>query len=85
VWIGEGASRKLASIGIACRKWVTFHGLALNVATDLAYFARINPCGFEAAVMTSATAELGRPLTVAAMKPHLARRLSQTLARPFAA
>jgi lipoyl(octanoyl) transferase len=40
-------------MGIACRKWVTFHGLALNVTTDLSYFARINPCGFEASVMTS--------------------------------
>ncbi|MBL4634418.1 MAG: lipoyl(octanoyl) transferase LipB, partial [Kofleriaceae bacterium] len=37
--------RKLASMGIACRKWVTFHGLALNVNTDLSYFQRINPCG----------------------------------------
>ena len=40
-------------MGIACRRWVTFHGLALNVTTDLGYFARINPCGFEASVMTS--------------------------------
>ena len=43
-------------MGIACRKWVTFHGLALNVTTDLSYFARINPCGFEANVMTSLAA-----------------------------
>jgi lipoyl(octanoyl) transferase len=48
-----GSRKKLASIGIACRKWVTFHGIALNVTTDLSYFARINPCGFEASVMTS--------------------------------
>ena len=40
VWVGE---HKLASIGIACRRWVTFHGLALNVSTDLDYFARIQP------------------------------------------
>src|SRR5262249_53704909 len=38
VWTGPpGARRKLCSIGIACRKWVTFHGLALNVTTDLSY------------------------------------------------
>ena len=49
----ELGRKKLCSMGIACRKWVTFHGLALNVATDLSYFARINPCGFEASVMTS--------------------------------
>jgi len=51
--------RKLASMGIACRKWVTFHGLGLNVNTDLSYFARINPCGFSSSVMTSMQAELG--------------------------
>ena len=48
----ELGRKKLCSMGIACRKWVTFHGLALNVSTDLSYFARINPCGFEASVMT---------------------------------
>ena len=54
VWTSTPAGRKkLCSMGIACRKWVTFHGLALNVTTDLSYFARINPCGFEASVMTS--------------------------------
>jgi lipoyl(octanoyl) transferase len=50
---GEPARKKLCSMGIACRRWVTFHGLALNVTTDLGYFRRINPCGFEANVMTS--------------------------------
>src|SRR5688572_24223875 len=54
VWTSTPLGRKkLCSMGIACRKWVTFHGLALNVTTDLSYFARINPCGFEATVMTS--------------------------------
>ncbi len=54
VWTTTSLGRKkLCSMGIACRKWVTFHGLALNVTTDLSYFARINPCGFEASVMTS--------------------------------
>ena len=57
VWCDDatGARRKLCSMGIACRKWVTFHGLALNVTTDLSYFGRINPCGFESRVMTSMT------------------------------
>src|ERR1700684_1461335 len=42
-WCGPTEMRKkLCSIGIACRKWITFHGLALNVTTDLAYFRRIN-------------------------------------------
>jgi lipoyl(octanoyl) transferase len=62
VWLTQAtpgrARKKLCSMGIACRKWVTFHGLALNVTTDLSYFRRINPCGFEASVMTSLQAEL---------------------------
>lgn len=83
VWLTDraGARKKLCSIGIACRRWVTFHGLALNVATDLSYFGRINPCGFESSVMTSMAAELDRPLTVAQVQPVLARHLAATLGR----
>ena len=44
VWIGEG---KVASIGIGVRKWVTYHGLALNVSINLSYFSLINPCGLD--------------------------------------
>jgi len=59
VWCGPAERRrKVCSMGIACRRWVTFHGLALNVTTDLAYFRRINPCGFEASVMTSLAEQL---------------------------
>lgn len=54
--------RKLGSVGIACRRWVTWHGLALNVDPDLSYFERINPCGFEASIMTGLARELGRPV-----------------------
>lgn len=79
-----GARRKLCSIGIACRRWVTFHGLALNVATDLAYFQRINPCGFASSVMTSMAVELDRPLTVAEVTPVLTRELAATLGRTLA-
>jgi lipoyl(octanoyl) transferase len=81
VWI-DGV-RKIASIGIACRKWVTFHGLALNVSTDLSYFTRINPCGFEASVMTSVARELGREVTVDQVKPFLTSRLGEALGRSF--
>ena len=76
-WSG---GKKLCSIGIACRKWVTFHGLALNVTTDLAYFARINPCGFEASVMTS-MAQLAPGTTVAQVQPVLIAQLAQLLGR----
>jgi lipoyl(octanoyl) transferase len=60
VWVG-GAERprKIASIGIAVRRWVTWHGFALNVTTDLARFHTIQPCGLTASVMTSVAAEGG--------------------------
>lgn len=54
----ESEAHKIASMGIAVRRWVTFHGFALNVTTDLQRFTAINPCGFRAQVMTS-LAELG--------------------------
>jgi len=51
--------RKIASIGIGVRHWVTFHGFALNIDIDLSGFERIVPCGLERVVMTSIAAELG--------------------------
>ena len=51
--------RKLASIGVHARDWVTWHGFALNVATDLAYFELIVPCGIDGVVMTSMARETG--------------------------
>jgi lipoyl(octanoyl) transferase len=82
VWTGAGLGRKkLCSIGIACRKWVTFHGLALNVTTDLAYFQRINPCGFESNVMSSVAAQLDGPLDAAAVRRALVEELGAALGR----
>ncbi len=76
----DGARRKLCSMGIACRKWVCFHGLALNVTTDLAYFGRINPCGFESRVMTS-MATLDPAIALADVRAVLAVELARTLGR----
>ena len=60
VWVGqESTARKLCSIGIHCRRWVTWHGLALNVAPDLSYFERIVPCGIDGVSMTSMAQVLG--------------------------
>jgi lipoyl(octanoyl) transferase len=53
------AGRKLASIGVHARDWVTWHGFALNVTTDLAFFDLIVPCGIQAVTMTSVARELG--------------------------
>jgi lipoyl(octanoyl) transferase len=52
--------RKIASIGIHVKQWVTFHGFALNISTDLSYFDLIVPCGIQDVVMTSVAMELGR-------------------------
>jgi lipoate-protein ligase B len=57
VWTG---GRKIASIGIHVKQWVTLHGFALNVTTDMTYFDLIVPCGIPNVVMTSVSRELGR-------------------------
>jgi lipoate-protein ligase B len=50
VWIGD---RKVCSIGVSVRRWVTWHGLALNLDVDLSHFAQFRPCGLDAAVMAN--------------------------------
>jgi lipoate-protein ligase B len=57
--------RKIASIGIHVKQWVTFHGFALNVSTDLSYFDLIVPCGIKDVTMTSVARERGRDDSVA--------------------
>jgi lipoyl(octanoyl) transferase len=85
VWTGAGLARKkLCSMGIACRKWITFHGLALNVTTDLSYFQRINPCGFESRIMSSLAAQRDRPLELADVRDALVDDLGRVLDRATA-
>jgi lipoyl(octanoyl) transferase len=59
VWI---ANRKIASIGIAVRRWISYHGFALNIDNDLTAFAAIVPCGLQGVTMTSLQQETGRPI-----------------------
>jgi lipoyl(octanoyl) transferase len=70
VWTG---GRKIASIGVHARDWVTWHGFALNVNTDLSYFDFIVPCGIEGVVMTSVARELGAPGDMAAVRDVVVR------------
>ncbi len=73
VWVG---ARKLGSLGITIRRGVSFHGLALNAATDLEPFGWINPCGLTGCEMTSLARETGESVAMdrvrAQMTGHLA-------------
>jgi lipoyl(octanoyl) transferase len=72
IWLG---TRKVAAIGVAVRRWVTYHGFALNVNANLAHFGGIIPCGIaaDAGTVTSLQAELGHPLDLGEVKAVLAR------------
>ncbi|MEI7956108.1 MAG: lipoyl(octanoyl) transferase LipB [Verrucomicrobiota bacterium] len=73
VWV---ANRKLASIGVGVRKWVSMHGFALNVTnTCLPPFLAITPCGIDGVAMTSLEAEAGRPISLAEVISALTREL----------
>ena len=64
VWVGE---RKVASIGVGVRRWITMHGFALNVCGPLEGFAHITPCGIGGVEMTSLEREGGHAVTVKAV------------------
>lgn len=68
VWVGDA---KIASIGIGVRHWVSWHGFALNVSTDLRAFDSIVPCGLAGVTMTSMEALLGKPVPLAAVEAVL--------------
>jgi lipoate-protein ligase B len=80
IWAG---GKKLASIGVAVREWVTFHGFALNVNTDLSYFGLIKPCGLDPSTMTSMEKQLGRRLDMDAVKQLVAEEFSSAAGREF--
>jgi len=78
VWVGEGkAAEKLAAIGVHISRWVTSHGLAYNVSTDLRNFDLIVPCGIADRKATSLEKLLGRSVKLDEVKPKLAAHLSE--------
>lgn len=70
VWIGKRTpqERKICAIGVKCGRFVSMHGLALNVNTDLSYFGAINPCGFVDKGVTSLAKEIGKEVDMADVK-----------------
>lgn len=81
VWIVEPhrPMRKICAIGVKSSRWVTMHGFALNVNTELRYFDYINPCGFTDRTATSMERELGERIDVEVVKERLLHHLAQKL------
>jgi lipoate-protein ligase B len=80
---GAQAPEKIASIGVGIRRWVSWHGFALNVATDLSCFDAIVPCGLTGKRMTSLSKILGRPVSLEEAMDAVARALPGVLGGPL--
>ncbi|MFP4106640.1 MAG: lipoyl(octanoyl) transferase LipB [Phycisphaerae bacterium] len=76
VWVD---GRKVCAIGVAARRWVSYHGLALNVCTDLDHFKLIVPCGISDKPVTSMQQLLGRDVSVSQVKSALVQSLTDVL------
>ncbi len=76
VWVRD---EKIAFIGIAVKRWITFHGVAININNDIAPFSRMHPCGESGIRVTSAKIELGREIDMTAAKGIFADRFERDL------
>ncbi len=80
VWIDESdpaKARKIAALGVKCSRWITMHGFAFNVNTDLSYFKNIIPCGIDDKDVTSMERELGRRFDMEEVKSRLLLEIRQ--------
>ncbi len=82
VWVDD---RKIASIGLAVTEWVTYHGFALNVNTDLSYFTLIKPCGLNPDLLTSMKRILGHDLDMSKVKDTLKTNFTAVFVGPISA
>jgi lipoyl(octanoyl) transferase len=80
VWVGR---EKLAAVGVRISRWVTSHGFALNVSTDLEYFDLIVPCGLEGRGVTSLARLLGQPVEPDAVEMRIVERFSEVFGGGF--
>jgi lipoyl(octanoyl) transferase len=80
VWLDSSnlsSSRKICAIGVRVSRYVTMHGFALNINTELKYFDYINPCGFTSSAVTSLQKELGHPVDMDQVKSILKLKFSE--------
>jgi lipoyl(octanoyl) transferase len=80
VWIDaeeKGKERKICAMGIRCSRWITMHGFALNVNTDLSFFNNIIPCGIQNKQVTSIEKELGQKVNFEEVKQKLIRNFEK--------
>lgn len=75
VWLSNG--KKIVSVGVSFKNWVSYHGFALNVNTDLSYFYKINPCGLDSSVMTSMEKELGLKIDFNDLKKNIVEKFNK--------
>jgi lipoate-protein ligase B len=71
----DATNKKIVSIGVQIKKWITFHGMAVNINNDLSIFDLIVPCGLENIIMTSAQKELGKKIDIKNAKETLKKIL----------
>jgi lipoyl(octanoyl) transferase len=80
VWVKDArGERKICAIGVRSSRYITMHGLALNVATDLGWFELINPCGFAGGRVTSVDAERGQTTDIELVKRLLVAELTKNM------
>lgn len=77
VWINDGNPRKLCAMGVKSSRWVTMHGLALNVNTNLEYFGNIVPCGIDDKAVSSIQKELGKEIEITEVAGKLRTHLAE--------